>query len=648
MRWATDGEGRICFLSQAAAELLGVPAAEVLGRPLSSFPVGSALGALLARDREVWRSGRKLQGEERLGPGDGRRHLVVRFPLATGAGRYVAGIALDLDDGPGGAAANPELGEATFRQILDAIADMVLVKGPQSRLLWANRAFLDVYGMTNQELQGLIDAPFVEPDFTQQYVKDDYQVFSTGKTLHIPEEPVTSHDGHILVCQTVKSAIFDDKGQVAMTVGVSRDISDRKRMEAQMLAAKDAAEAATRAKSEFLATMSHEIRTPLNGVLGMIELLMATELNEEQRNYATAVQACGRALLGLIGNVLDLSKIEAGGLRLQRVPFEPRTLIEECRLVVAEEAAAKGLSLAIVHGPGIPAAVLGDRERLRQVLLNLLSNAVKFTESGRVTATLAARPAAAAEPSDADPDSSARGAGDSAVTVRRIQLEITVEDTGIGMSRESLGALFRPFFQADGSPTRRYGGTGLGLAISKRIIDQMGGSIEVRSALGEGTRFSLVLPCFEAPPASAPAPLRRGEAASRAQAPAASAAPHPLSILVAEDNSFNQMVIIKQLSLLGHTADVASNGVEALAATRNRNYDLVLMDCQMPEMDGFEVTRLILAAARATGAAPPVIVAITANAMEGDAALCLAAGMNEYLSKPISLDDLRRVLRRWS
>jgi PAS domain S-box-containing protein len=572
-------------------------------------------------------------------------------------------LATDLDLEDNGGAASAELGEATFRQILDAIADMVLVKGPQSRLLWANRAFLDVYGMTNQQLQGLIDAPFVEPDFTQQYVKDDYQVFSTGKTLNIPEEPVTSHDGRILTCQTMKSPIFDADGKVAMTVGVSRDISERKRLEAQMVAAKEAAEAAVRAKSEFLATMSHEIRTPLNGVLGMIELLMATDLNEEQRNYANSVQACGRALLGLIGNVLDLSKIEAGRLRLQLLPFDPRTLIEECRLVVAEEAAAKGLALAIVHTAGIPAAVLGDRERVRQVLLNLLSNAVKFTESGRVTATLAARPAPP-QPLDGDAAAADAPAADQVVAgsgkagepggpaPRRIELEITVEDTGIGMTEESLSALFRPFFQADGSPTRRYGGTGLGLAISKRIVDQMGGRIEVRSAPGDGTRFTLVLPCFEAPAASPLTPQRSARAAAPAGAsahtPGPAAAPHPLNILVAEDNSVNQMVIIRQLSLLGHSADVASDGVEALAATRTRHYDLVLMDCQMPEMDGFEATRLILVAARASGLPPPVIVAITANAMEGDAALCIAAGMNEYLSKPIGLDDLRRVLQRWA
>jgi PAS domain S-box-containing protein len=556
----------------------------------------------------------------------------MRFPFARAGGgpAQVGGVALELDGAP--AAGDLALGEATFRQILDAIADLVLVKGPQSRLLWANRAFLDVYGMSNEQLQGLIDAPFVEPDFTQQYVKDDHQVFSTGKTLHIPTEPVTSHDGHILLCQTVKSAIFDRDGKVAMTVGVSRDITDRKRMETQMLVAKEAAEAAARAKSEFLATMSHEIRTPLNGVLGMIELLMGTQLTDEQRTYATSVQACGRALLGLIGNVLDLSKIEAGRLRLERQPFDPRALIEECRLVVAEEAAAKGLSLIVVHAPGVPAAALGDRERVRQVLLNLLSNAVKFTETGRVTVTLSARKAEPAQDG--------------------IVLEIAVEDTGVGMNDTSLAALFQPFFQADGSRTRRFGGTGLGLAISKRIADQMGGRIDVLSAVGEGSRFAFVLPCLEVSLVrlSMTAPALAGGA--RAASPAGGAAPveaaRALRILVAEDNAVNRMVILKQLSVLGYAADVAGTGVEAVAATRRQRYDLVLMDCQMPEMDGFEATRLMLADARAAGTEAPAIVAITANAMEGDAALCLAAGMHAYLSKPIGLDDLRRVLQRFS
>jgi len=502
--WATDGDGKVCFLSALAAETLGVLPAEAVGRKVPSFPAPSGLRALLSRDGEVLAGGRRMQSEERLGAaaGEGRRHLVLRFPFAvadSSSAPRVGGVAIELEGLP--AAGYRDLGEATFRQILDAIADMVLVKGPQSRLQWANRAFLDVYGMTNEQLQGLIDAPFVEPDFTQQYVKDDYQVFSTGKTLHIPTEPVTSHDGHILLCQTVKSPILDREGKVVMTVGVSRDISERKRMEAQMLAAKEAAEAAARAKSEFLATMSHEIRTPLNGVLGMIELLMGTELTEEQRNYATSVQACGRALLGLIGNVLDLSKIDAGRLRLERQPFDPRVLTEECRLVVAEEAAVKGLSLIVVHAPGAPAAVLGDRERVRQVLLNLLSNAVKFTESGRVTVTLSAKVASAPANTDADAGAGARADGDAIAAAppsagagaqppqRRIVLEVAVEDTGIGMNDTALAALFQPFFQADGSLTRRFGGTGLGLAISKRLAEQMGGRIDVLSAVGEGSLY---------------------------------------------------------------------------------------------------------------------------------------------------------------
>ncbi len=547
---------------------------------------------------------------------------------------------------------NRRLEEATFRQILDAITDMVLVKGPRSRLLWANRAFLEAYGMTNEELAGQLDAPFAEPDFTQQYIRDDHQVFSTGRPLDIPEDPLKTHDGRTLICQTVKSPIFGRDGKVAKTVAVIRDITERKRLETAMVAAKEKAEEGVRAKSAFLATMSHEIRTPLNGVLGMIELLMATPLTGEQRTYATSIEACGRALLGLIGNVLDLSKIEAGQFQIEDLPFGPMVIVEECRLVVAEVAATKGLSLTLTVGPGVPAQVRGDRERLRQVLLNLLSNAVRFTEAGAVSIALtASRPVVGEGPPGDASDGDGRG---------RLRLELAVEDTGIGMSAETCANLFKPFFQADGSTTRRFGGTGLGLAISKRIVAQMGGSFDVRSAVGAGSRFSFVLPCLEVT-ARNPAPTGRPTdrpSESGATLPVPTVRPSEArqtspvdasrpSILVAEDNAINRLLIVRQLALLGHAGEVVSNGSEALTAWRRQHHDVILMDCQMPEMDGFEATRNILAEVRARAATPPVIIAITANASEGDRKRCLDAGMNDYLTKPVSLDDLRRMLQRW-
>jgi len=396
----------------------------------------------------------------------------------------------------------------------------------------------------------------------------------------------------------------------------------RRKLE-QEASLKQAAQQASRAKSEFLANMSHEIRTPLNGILGFTNLMADTALTAEQREYNEAVRGSAESLLVVINDVLDFSRIEAGRLQLEAAPFSVRDCVAAAIGLVRPLAAQKNLELTMYIEEGVPDALTGDSHRLRQVLLNLLGNAVKFTGKGGISVRVS--PGAESGESGAE-------TGESGAVVR-----FAVSDTGIGISREQQELIFQPFRQADGSITRRFGGTGLGLTISSKLVAMMNGRIWLESREGEGSTFFFTV---RLPRADAPAAPQPAEARSSLRARPG------LSVLVAEDNPVNQRVIQRLLEARGHRATIARDGAAALDAFGRNSFDIVFMDVQMPQMDGLEATRRIRDIERSTGAHVP-IVAMTAHAMKGDREQCIAAGMDDYLSKPIRIDALEAALARF-
>jgi signal transduction histidine kinase/ligand-binding sensor domain-containing protein/CheY-like chemotaxis protein len=381
----------------------------------------------------------------------------------------------------------------------------------------------------------------------------------------------------------------------------------------QLERARREAEEGARAKADFLATMSHEIRTPMNGVLGVLNLLEHTQLTSEQRHFAEIISSSGQSLLAILNDVLDLSRIQAGKLELSFTSVDVRTLCEQAVTLLKSPAASKGLTISCSFDPHLPDRFWADEVRLRQILVNLVGNAVKFTERGSVELAVS---------------------GES-LDGKRWMVVFTVRDTGIGISPEKIGGLFQKFTQADSSSARKYGGTGLGLAISRSLAEHMNGTIDAESTPGVGSSFRFRVPLET--PATAPA--------EGIKAPAIpSAAKGQYRILVAEDNLVNYMVAEGMLTRLGHSATRAANGREALDALEKERFHLVLMDCQMPELDGYDTARAIL---ERYGSDRPSIIAMTANAMEGDRERCLAAGMDDYLAKPIVFTDLAAKVAQW-
>ena len=502
--------------------------------------------------------------------------------------------------------------------------------------IW-NARMESIFGVRREQVLGGTDWElFTDSKEARIHREADEGVMRGRRIVDIPEERVTTRRGGILA-HTIKVPIHGEDGTPETLLGILEDITEKRASEdrlqstlAALETAKKAAENANRAKSEFLANMSHEIRTPMNAIIGMAGLLEDTGLNEEQREFLDTIRISSEILMALINDILDFSKIEAGKLDLESIDFDVVDTVENVLEMFTVKAREKGLTLVRETAAGVPTRLVGDSARLSQILMNLVGNAVKFTETGGVTVRLF---------SESETDTHAT-------------LRVEVADTGIGIPEDRQDGLFKPFSQGDSSMSRKYGGTGLGLTISAHLARIMGGELSVRSRVGEGTTFWFTSVLEKGADARRTAESRREKGAKPSvETPAApptgaDETASPLKIILVEDNPANRKVGLGILKKLGQTADTAENGREALDALREIAYDLVLMDIQMPEMDGFEATRRLRDAdAWATRSDVPVI-AMTAHAMKGDRDRCLAAGMDDYVAKPIEPERLRDAIDR--
>lgn len=531
------------------------------------------------------------------------------------------------------------LGEsrAHYQAVVNSAMDSIVTMDQYGRIIEFNPMAEQVFGFAREEAVGrLMSEVIVPPAFREAHEKGLRRYLMTGDAQVLGKRLELSacrkNGSEFPVELTITQAV-DAEGRVFFT-GYLRDISERKQAEIALVQAKEAAEAASLAKSEFLANMSHEIRTPMNGVIGMTGLLLDTQLDEEQREYADVIRSSGNALLVVINDILDFSKIEANQLNMERIDFDLMTLLDE--LMAMMKPSAQHLKLSCSVASDVPSILQGDPGRLRQMLVNLIGNAIKFTQQGEVAVRVTLE--------TANPDEG------------KVVVLFAVHDTGIGISKQKLSLLFQKFSQVDSSTTRKYGGTGLGLAIVKRLAEMMDGAVGVDSKEGEGSRFWFTA-CFQyrhdrrgnagnlsdtaTPPvsnlssaASLPAPeLRRPNQGAR--------------LLLVEDNAVNQRVAMSMLKNLGLSADAVGNGIEAIQALSALPYDLVLMDVCMPEMDGIEATRRIRDPG--TGVLNPgiTIVAMTASVLSQDRDECLTAGMDDFISKPVSIQRLTEVLNKW-
>jgi PAS domain S-box-containing protein len=490
----------------------------------------------------------------------------------------------------------------------------------------ADRDGIPLYG--NERLQQITGLPNEQADRWAQHIHPDdsavavaawQNAMRSGESLQL-QYRWRKPDGELIWVAFHSRPIHGSDGSVQGFVGVLEDITAARQAHEELREAKEAADAANRAKSEFLANMSHEIRTPMNGVIGMTALLLETTLTDQQRDFADTIRSSGQALLRIINSILDFSKIDVGKMTLENIDFRLPEIVGDVVRLLTPEAQSKGIPIVCRLGRGVPDQVRGDPGRLRQVLTNLIGNALKFSDSGDVRIEISLVDTA----------------------LPATVLRITVSDRGIGIPPDALSRLFTPFTQADTSTTRKYGGTGLGLAIARRIVETMGGEIGVESQVGAGSTFWFTVP-FEAPSPFSTAPAHRGAESSL---PAYPPPGHPARILLAEDNPVNQKVALLLLKRLGYTAEAVGNGKEAIRALTARHYDLVLMDCQMPEIDGYEATRAIRRLEDGHHRTP--IVALTASARQEDRLRCLGAGMDDFISKPLDALQLADCLAKWT
>ena len=636
--YTLDTEGRCTFLNPEAEKIIGWSLQELRGKILhdvihSIRPDGSALcfadcaiscavdaGQLFRSDQEYYqhKSGRLFPV------------FVVAAPMFEN-GQIIGSVAA-FQDITARHAAELALRESETKQrmLLDNAADAVFVAGKDQCWIYVNDLAVQLLGYSRDQLLGMTIYDLLPPEHRVLAMEEFLPRLLQNKFMR-EEIRLLKGDGETIAVE-MNIALLPD-GSI---YGSCRDITDRKLFEKALIKAKEGAESANKAKSEFLATMSHEIRTPMNGIIGMTELALDTQLAPDQREYLELVKQSSYSLLAIINDILDFSKIESGKLELEEIEFQLRELISSALKSQSLRADQKGIELVYIIDPDLPTSLLGDPGRLRQVIMNLVGNAIKFSEHGQIVIELRKMGKPSSE----------------------VEIYFSVTDKGIGIAAEKQLAIFEPFSQADASTTRKYGGTGLGLSISSRLVQSMGGKLQLTSEPGVGSifYFSLTFKIGAGNRAQESTadlqdvamltvdkvthggvPAVRGDHSEQV-----AASPYRLKILVAEDNPVNQKLILSLLEKWGYSADLAENGLIVLEKIKKNVYEIILMDMQMPEMGGVAAS-LAIRQLEGTNQHIPII-AMTANAMPEDRELCLASGMDHYLSKPIKTQQLKDLL----
>ena len=546
--------------------------------------------------------------------------LCLGVLLSTAVGGYTR-IILDRKDRVEQLSALKTRELRETNQFLDSVVDniptMLFIKDAEDlRLILFNKAGEELVGRSRSELVGRTDYDLYPEDEATFFTQKDRDVLAEGKMLDIEEEQLMTNQG-LRILHTKKIPIRNEAGVPTHLLGISEDVTERKAAVEELKRAKEVAEVANQAKSEFMANMSHEIRTPMNAIMGMTELVLDTDLDSSQRDSLETVLGSAEALLNIINEILDFSKIEAGKLQLDPEHFELRAELESMLKPFLPRANAKAIQLTWHAAQEVPAWIYGDWNRLRQMLINLIGNAIKFTSDGKIAVNVAIDSAQA--------DS--------------LTLRFSVQDSGVGIPPEKLKAVFAAFEQVDMSTTRKYGGTGLGLAITKRLADAMGGKVWVESQMGSGSTFHFTACLAEGTPSRSAA--QQNEVGRAGQVIPA------LRVLLAEDGKANQMVATGLLNSWGHHVEVVENGADAVERWQRDKFDVILMDIQMPILDGLDATRRIRELEGDTDT-PILIVAVTAHAMTGDRGRCIDAGMDDYVTKPIKRDELNLALQRFA
>jgi PAS domain S-box-containing protein len=626
-----DTDGLVRSWNEGAKNIFGFSASSILGKHFAHFytEADQAAGKPELHLRLTRMAGRLNELGIRVRKDGSQFHASAEITALrdesgklTGFGHLICDISSQKE-----AEEKLRKSEETFRLLVSGVENYAIVMlNPEGYIVSWNEGLKTIKGYDAQDCLGkhlsiFYTAKDIEAGLPEQEL---LKARIAGKSESESEQ--VRKDGSRFNAHVAITALHDDAGKLIGFGNVTRDISQQKAAESFLKLARDQAQEASRLKSRFLANMSHEIRTPMNGILGLTDILLRTNLDERQRQLLSTLQQVGASLLTVINDILDFSKLEAGKFSLRTETFSIKDLMENVGQLFLADAETANDNLVVRVSPDLPDTVTGDSHRVKQVLINLTSNAIKFTQGGTIRLSAEA----------------------TSVSEEKIEVEFRVVDNGIGIAQEQLANVFEPFVQADSAASRQYGGTGLGLSISKSLIDLMEGQIGAESSLGSGSTFWCRIP-FK-PGSAAVKNEIENEASMLKTAPRRAIETEAnidrsSLILVIEDNEVNRMVILMELEELGITARAAANGIEALKALSEQRFDLILMDCHMPQLDGWQTTKAIRELEQGNVHTP--IIALTAQALAGDQERCLVAGMDDYLAKPIDFKALELLLERW-